>query len=123
MAQKKYTQLTLSERIIIETLLGENRAKSYIAEHIGQARPTISNELKIWKDSSYYYTAIIAHEHAKLLNNSKRNKDKISTNKHLRMRIYRGLLNRLSPELIARRLKLMFPKDTSMKLPLTRRTS
>lgn len=116
MAQKKYTRLTLSERVIIETLLGENRAKSYIAEHLGRARSTISNELKIWKDSSYYYTAIIAHEHAKLLNDSKRNKDKISTNKHLRMQVYRGLLNELSPELIAGRLKLMFPKDTSMHI-------
>lgn len=116
MPQKKYSRLTLSERVKIETLLKEDRSRSYIAGLLGRSRSTISNELNKWKGSSFYYNAEIAYEHAKLLNNIKRNKDKISLNSSLRVQLYRGLLEKLSPELISGRLKLMYPNDPSMQI-------
>jgi len=55
MEKKRYTRLTLSERVIIETLLKEKRSKSYIAKQLGRSRSTISNELNKWKGSQIYY--------------------------------------------------------------------
>ena len=116
MARKKYTRLTLSERVKIETLLKENRSRSYIAEKLGRSRSTIGNEVNRWVDSRFFYTAELAHEYARCLNDTKRNKDKITLNNALRMQVYRGLLGGLSPELISGRLKLMYPDDPSMQV-------
>lgn len=116
MARKKYNRLTLSERVIIETLLKENRSKSYIAEQLGRSRSTISREINRWLGSRFYYTAELANEYAKHLNNTKRYKDKITLNSSLRVQVYRGLLSGLSPELISGRLKLLYPNDQSMNI-------
>jgi len=116
METKKYTRLTLSERVIIETLLKEKRSKSYIAKQLGRSRSTISNEVNKWLGSQFYYTATLAHEYARLLNITKRDKDKITLNKALRIQVYRGLLSRLSPELISGRLKLVYPNDPTMQI-------
>lgn len=116
MEKKKYTRLTLSERIIIETLVKENRSKSYIAKKLSRSRSTIGNELNRWSGSRFYYTAELANEVAKYINNTKRNKDKITINSRLKIQVYRGLLRGLSPELISGRLKLLFPNDPSMNI-------
>ena len=116
MAQKKYTRLTLSERVKIETLLGEKRSKSYIAGQLGRSRSTIGNEVNKWVGSRFYYIATFAHECAKIFNETKRNKDKITLNKALRVQVYRGLLGGLSPELISGRLKLIYPNDPAMQI-------
>lgn len=116
METKKYTRLTLSERVKIETYLKEKRSKSYIAEQLSRTRSTIGNEVNQWAGSRFFYTAEMAHEYAKLLNDTKRNKDKITLNKALRMQVYRGLLGGLSPELISGRLKLIYPNDPEMQI-------
>ncbi|RPH27224.1 MAG: helix-turn-helix domain-containing protein [Bacteroidales bacterium] len=43
-----FVRLTLSERVIIETLLGEKKSKSDIAKKLGRSRSTISNEVNRW---------------------------------------------------------------------------
>lgn len=116
METKTYTRLTLSERVIIETLLGEKRTKSYIAGQLGRSRSTISNELNKWKGTSFYYSAELANEYARYLNVAKRNKDKITLNNALKIQVYRGLLNHLSPELISGRLKVAYPDDHGMHI-------
>lgn len=116
MEKKKYTRLTLSERIIIETLLKVKRSKSYIAKKLFRSRSTIGNELNKWKGSSFYYSAELANEVAKYFNNTKRNKDKITTNSKLKIQVYRGLLGGLSPEIISGRLKLSYSNDPSMNI-------
>jgi IS30 family transposase len=42
--KKLRRRLTLSERIIIQTLLGENNSKSYIAIQLNRDRPTITRQ-------------------------------------------------------------------------------
>ena len=116
MEKKKYTRLTLSERVIIETLLKEKRSKSYIAVQLGRSRSTISNELNKWKGSQFYYSAQLADEYARYLNITKRNKDKITLNNALKIQVYRGLLNRISPELISGRLKIAYPDKPDMHI-------
>ena len=116
MEKKRYTRLTLSERVIIETLLKEKRSKSYIAEQLGRSGSTISNELNKWKGSQFYYSAQLADQYARYLNVTKRNKDKITLNNALKIQVYRGLLNRLSPELISGRLKIAYPDKPDMQI-------
>lgn len=117
MEAKKFVRLTLSERVIIETLLGEKRSKSDIAKKLGRSRSTISNEVNRWVVGSQgVYRAELAHGCATAMNDYKRRKDKISLSKPLRVQVFRGLLSHLSPELISGRLKLMFPDDPTMNV-------
>jgi IS30 family transposase len=117
METKKFIRLTLSERVIIETLLGENISKSDIAKRLNRSRSTISNEINKWvvnpKDR---YKASLANSYAKAINDVKRIKDKITISNALRMQVYRGLLSHLSPELISGRLKLLYPNDPTMNI-------
>ena len=59
MGTKKINRLTLSERVVIETLLGENRTQPYIAKKLNRARSTISREINTWKNSSTSYSGQI----------------------------------------------------------------
>lgn len=115
--EKLRRRLTLNERIIIQTLLGENRSKSYIAIQLKRNRSTITREVNNWvKKPSDKYDATIADFFAKEEYLNKRNKDKISTYKRLKAFIYRGLLSGFSPEQIAGRIKVLYPNDTIMSI-------
>lgn len=43
MKSKKYKRLSLKERVIIETLLGENKSKSFISSHAKRNRELLIN--------------------------------------------------------------------------------
>jgi IS30 family transposase len=116
METKKFNRLTLSERVIIETLLGEKKSKSYIASKLHRSRSTVGNEINRWIGSEFFYKAELANEYARCLNDTKRNKDKIALNKALKVQVYRGLLDRLSPELISGRLRLLYPNEVLMNI-------
>lgn len=116
MGAKKYTRLSLKERVVIETLIKEKRSKSYIAIQLGRSRSTISKEINKWVESSFFYKAEMVDEFAKCLNNTKHDKDKITLCNSLRMQVYRGLLSKLSPELISGRLKLIYPNNPAMNI-------
>jgi len=116
METKKYTRLTFSERIIIETLLKEKKSKSYISKKLGRSRSTITNEVNRWSDSRFFYRAKLANEYARYLNVTKRNKDKITLNNALKIQVYKGLLRYMSPELISGRLKILYPDDPTMNI-------
>src|SRR3972149_1354913 len=96
MEEKKITRLTLNERIKIETLIKEKRSKSYIAKTLNRSRSTIGNEINRWIGSSKFYNAELAHFYARSINNSKRNKDKMTLYPRLKLQAYRGLLSGLS---------------------------
>ena len=116
MEAKKYTRLSLKERIVIETLLNEKMSKSDIAKRLGRSRSTISNEINKWVNSSLFYQADKIDEISKCINNTKRNKDKISLSNSLKIQVFRGLLSKLSPELISGRLALLYPTDPAMNI-------
>ena len=48
MLGKKTYRLALKERIQIETLLNENKSKSYISKTLKRSRSTITREVKKW---------------------------------------------------------------------------
>lgn len=115
--EKLRRRLTLNERIVIETLLNENRSKSYIANQLDRNRSTITREVNNWvKVPSDKYDATIADFFAKEEYLNKRNKDKINTYKRLKAFVYRGLLSGFSPEQIAGRIKLLYPNDSTMSI-------
>lgn len=115
--EKLRRRLTLNERIVIETLLNENRSKSYIANQLNRNRSTITREVNNWvKIPSDKYDATIADFFAKEEYLNKRNKDKINTYKRLKAFVYRGLLSGFSPEQIAGRIKVLFPNDSTMSI-------
>ena len=117
MAEKTYSRLTLQERTIIETLLNENRNKSYIAKALNRSRSTVTREINLWvKNPEDKYNSTLAHWNAQDENFSKRNCDKIDCNPKLKNAVYRGLLRKESPELISGRLRIMHPNDPSMQL-------
>ncbi len=45
---KKHKRLSLKERVIIQTLLEENKFKSFIAKKLNRSRSTIAREVNKW---------------------------------------------------------------------------
>ena len=115
--EKLRRRLTLNERIIIETLLNENKTKSYIAKYLNRNRSTITREVNNWiRKPTDKYNASDADFFAKQEYLNKRNKDKINTYKSLKSFVYRGLLSGFSPEQIAGRIKFLYPNNTMMSI-------
>ena len=115
--QKSRRRLTLEERIIIQTLLGENKSKSYIATHLNRSRSSITREVNNWiRKPSDKYDAHTAHFCAKDDYLNKRNLDKINTHIRLKFFVYKGLLSKHSPEQIAGRIKEQYPNDPIMSI-------
>jgi len=117
MAVKKHRRLSYQERIIIQTLLEENKTKSFIANKLGRTRSTISREVNRWVTKPIEkYDAFLANFNAKDDYLNKRNLDKISTHSLLRFFVYKGLLSNWTPEQISGRLKEIYPNDTIMSI-------
>lgn len=115
--EKLRRRLTLNERIVIETLLKENKTKSYIAKHLNRNRSTITREVNNWvRKPTDKYNADDAHFFARQDYLNKRNKDKINTYKRLKVFVYKGLLSGFSPEQIGGRIKIMYPNDPVMSI-------
>lgn len=112
-----YKRLSLEERVVIETLLGEKKNKSYIATRLNRCRSTVGKEINLWvKTKKDVYKASLAHWYALDVNQSKRAEDKINAHPKLKIFIYRGLLKGTSPELIAGQIRLLYPNDPVMSI-------
>lgn len=117
MLRKKNTRLTLKERVQIETLLNENKTQAHIAKTLKRSPSTISREINKWiLSKTDKYNADLAHWNAKDDYLNKRNTDKISTYKSLRIYVFRGLLSGWTPEQIAGRLKQEYSNDPIMSI-------
>jgi IS30 family transposase len=117
MEEKKNRRLTLKERVQIETLLKENKTKADIAKKLNRSRSTISREVnKFGPNPIVDYDSYLAHWCAKEDYLNKRNFDKISTYKQLRIYVYRGLLSNWTPEQIAGRIKKEYPNNPIMSI-------
>jgi transposase, IS30 family len=112
MAPKKYQRLTYKDRVIIQTLLSEDKSASFISRQLERNRSSISREINKWiRYPGDEYEADLAHWSTEDMYLNKRNFDKIQKHYSLRRYVYSGLLNGLSPELIAGRIKVDFPGD------------
>ena len=114
---KKYKRLSFEERVKIQTLLEEDRNKSYIARKLNRNRSTIKRELDKWvRQPNDKYDAALAHFDAVSDNNTKRKDRKINQYPKLKIYVFRALLKGWSPEQIANRIKLDYPNDNIMKI-------
>jgi len=117
MNKKKHRRLSYKERIIIETLLEENKSKSYISKKLKRSRSTIGREINKWVfNPEDKYDAKLADWYAKDTYLNKRNLNKIETYKKLQIYVYRGLLKHWSPEQISGRIKVDYPNDPIMTI-------
>ena len=117
METKNYKRLSLAERIIIKTLLEEKKEKSYIAKKLSRSRSTVSREINNWiRRPGDRYDAYLAHWYAQDDIQCRRLQCKLNQFPRLKMAVFRGLLSGCSPELIAGRLKLVYPNDPSMQI-------
>lgn len=117
MKERNYKRLCFSERIAIETLLKEKKSKSYISKQLDRSRSTLTREINKWvQQPGDKYDAQLAHWNAIDDNVNKRNLDKISTYPKLKIQVYKGLLQRLSPEAISGRLAKEYPVNPEMQI-------
>lgn len=117
MNTKKHRRLSLKERVIIQTLLEENKSKSFIAKKLNRSRSTITREVNKWvSNPNDKYDASLADWLAKDDYLNKRNLDKIGTYSLLRFYVYKRLLKNWSPEQIAGRIKRDHPNDNIMTI-------
>jgi IS30 family transposase len=114
---KKHRRLTYIERVIIQTLIHEDKTKAYIAKRLRRSRSTITREVnKLGNIPTVNYDTFLAHWSAKEGYLNKRNLDKISTYKQLNIFVYKGLLSQWNPEQIAGRIKELYPNDPIMSI-------
>ena len=110
-------RLTLAERVVIQTLLQENKPISYIARQLDKNRSSIHREIKKWVvKPTDKYNAELAQFCAKEDYLNKRNLDKINSHFKLKVFVYKGLLNDFSPEQIAGSIKDLYPNDPIMSI-------
>lgn len=115
--EKKRNRLTFAERVIIETLLAQNKSILYIARQLDRNRTSIHKEVKKWvRVPTDKYQAQLADFCAKEDYLNKRNLDKINTHYKLKVFVYKGLLNDHSPEQIAGSIKDIYPNDPIMSI-------
>jgi IS30 family transposase len=115
--ERKYKRLTFNERVVIETLLKENKSRNYIAIQLNRNRSTITNEVNLWViKPTDIYNAELAHWYALETNKYKRAEDKINSYPKLKMFVYRSLLKGTSPELMAGQIKILYPNDPVMSI-------
>lgn len=117
MGDRKYKRLCYADRVRIDALLNEKRTLSYIAKTLKRSRSTISREVNKMKDTpADPYDALLNQYHAEDEKINKRNGDKLYRNPRLKIFVYRGLLERWSPDAISGRLKVIYPNDPSMHI-------
>jgi len=115
--EKKRTRLSYAERVVIQTLLNQNKSFIYIARELGRNRASIYKEVKKWViKPTDKYDADLAHFCAKEEYLNKRNLDKINTYFRLKVFVYKGLIQDFSPEQIAGSIKDIYPNDPIMSI-------
>lgn len=75
MKPNKYKRLTLKERVVIETLLQENKAKSYIAKKLNRFRSTITREINKWGGVTQAITFIKNNDFSAFIKEYQQKKD------------------------------------------------
>lgn len=115
--KKKYHRLTLVEREEISRGLWADENFSQIANRMSRHPSTISREVKsIVKRKRRSYLAVKAQERAEGQRKKRGRKKKLDTYGLLQDYVYEKLRQEWSPEEIAKRLLIDYPKDNNMRI-------
>lgn len=110
-----YTRLTLRDREEISRGIWASESFAEIARRINRPTSTVSRE--VWGNTKYRwcYLAERGQKRSEKLKRKGR-PPKLNANQRLKGYIYKKLRSEWSPEEIAKRIKLEYPKDTSMRI-------
>lgn len=111
-----YTRLTLNEREELSRYLALNYSYREIGMILKRSPSTISREVNRRSKSRRSYRAVTAHQQAEKMARIPRRQRILDKNIKLQHIIIRHLKNRWSPQQIAKRLKILYPKDMTMRL-------
>jgi len=108
----------MNEREEISLGLAQGRSRRDIATMLRRSPATVSREIRRnnYIYGGYQYRAAIAHSRACRRAHMRSKKRKLDTNERLRQFVFEHLDKRWSPEQIAKRLKVLYPLDTSMRI-------
>lgn len=112
-----YTRLTLADREEISRGLWAGEYLTVIAQRIGKTASSISREVRanvLRKKRSYH--AVKAQVRAAVQRKQQAKPKKLETNSKLRTYVYKHLVQRWSPEEIAKRIQLEYPSDMTMRI-------
>ena len=115
---QKYHRLTMNEREEISLGLAQGKSRRDIASMLRRSPATISREIRRnnYTYGGYQYRAMVAHPKACRRAHIPRKSRKLDTNERLRQFVFEHLDKRWAPEQIAKRLKVLYPKDTIMRI-------
>lgn len=114
--KKKYHRLTLAEREEISRGLWADENLSQIAERMNRNPSTISREVRNIVKRRRFYSAVKAQERAEEQKKKKGRKKKLDKSEKLLIYVYGKLRQEWSPEEIAKRLLIDYPKDNNMRI-------
>ncbi len=116
MEQKHYTRLSIEDREVISRGLSANLSYAEIARQIGRPTSTVSREVKN-NYGRYSYRCCLAQRKAlKLMGRRRGDKRKLFQNIMLAGYVHRNLKKQCSPDEIARRLRIDYAHDMSMRI-------
>ena len=110
---KKYTRLSLEERIEISKLLSQGIRKSGIARILERDKTTISNEVNVWGKK---YDPLKAHWYSRKAASLRNRKKKMVGNRPLYDYVIEKLKLKWSPEQISKRIIKEFPNNSDMRI-------
>lgn len=112
---KKYSRLTLKERIEIEKLLALNLSCPAIALRLGRHKTSIYREIKKYQKKTYQSWEANMNSYDRCINR-KYGKSKIKLNPELQNYIHDKLAKFWSPDQISVSLKRLFPNNKNMQV-------
>jgi IS30 family transposase len=112
---KEYKRITVFEREEISIRIEQKVSIRTIAKHLGRSSSTISRELSRHHEKGVYRAIIAQEKVRKKLKASKRSK--LEKNPELFNFVYKRMIeNKWTPEQVAKRLKILYPKDMNMRI-------
>lgn len=115
----QYHHLTMNEREEISLGLAQGKSRRDIAAIIGRSPSTVSREILRNHYHGYnyvHYRAAKSQRRADRLIHRTRMRRKLDINERLRQFVFEHLAKRWSPEQIAKRLKMLYPLDMTMRV-------
>lgn len=116
MKQQRYTRLSIEEREIISRGLSAQLSLADIAKRIGRSTSTVSREVNNNYGRNAYRCCAAQRKAQKLMGRRRGGKRKAFQNGQLAQYIHQGLQQEWSPDEIARRLRLDYPDEMSMRI-------
>ncbi|GAG69824.1 unnamed protein product [marine sediment metagenome] len=109
-------QLSINEREEISLGLAQKFSKNYIALSLGRSSSTICREVNRNTTKGQVYRAVKAQHRANKLTHLARKSRKMDINLPLKHYVLEQLHQLWSPEQIAKRLKILYPKNMNMQI-------